>query len=426
MEKVIAQLRLAAVLFSGTVFLRSPTHLLDSWGTLALWGAALVYAVSVLVVEPYRRAPVLAWDVASGFIDWGFITTGIVAMAGARSELYLLYFLSVLAIALRFTLREVVIVGTGTAFGYLAVVACSSDASAQALQEAGMRMGYLMLFAVGSGVLAREANRNFRARIKEEAQRLSVQEVTATVSHDLTNPLTAVSGLVEMLLSSADTLSLDQRGLLHRINANTQQMTNLVANLLDAELIDRGRQSFHPAPVEINALVRRVVEAQAHQAEVKQIGLLFDLSDRLPLAMLDGRMIERLVANLLSNALKFTPENGAVRVSTRQRGSRLVIEVWDDGPEVPVSLQAVLFDKYVRQPDSSGLGLGLYICKSIVDKHRGSIDLRKAAGGVAFVVELPLATSAVAQVQAVPSPTGPAARRLAWRRPRHASALASR
>jgi len=394
MEKVIARLRVAVVLLAGAELLHAPSHLVSGYWMLALWGASLAYALGTLMIEPYRRIPLAAWDVASALIDCSSITIGIVATGGERSALYLLYFLAVLSRAMRFGLRKVVITGCGTAVGYIAIVMLTSSDWNVPLQDAAFRMGYLMIFAVGSGVLAREVKRQFRARLTEEAQRLALQEVTATVSHDLMNPLAAVAGLVEMLLdSAAERLSFDQQETLHRVNANAQQMTNLVSNLLDAELIGRGHQSFRPAPVELNVLVRRVVEAQAHQAELKHIGLVLDLSNRLPVAMLDGRMIERLVANLLGNAVKFTPENGAIRVSTRQRGARLSVEVWDSGPQVPDALQRVLFEKFARQKDSPGVGLGLYICKSIVDAHSGEIFVRKAAEGVSFVAEFPLERS---------------------------------
>jgi two-component system sensor histidine kinase KdpD len=153
--------------------------------------------------------------------------------------------------------------------------------------------------------------------------------------------------------------------------------------------------------MDVNALVRRVVEAQAHQAEVKRIGLVLDLSPQLPPVLLDGSLIERLVANLLNNAVKFTPEDGAVRVSTEAHGASIRIEVWDSGPDVPASLRAALFEKFARQEDSPGIGLGLYICKSIVDLHQGKISLRNVGGGVSFVVELPV--MALARPEACPA-----------------------
>ena len=151
--------------------------------------------------------------------------------------------------------------------------------------------------------------------------------------------------------------------------------------------------AFRPAPADINQIIRRVVAAQAHRAEEKRIGLLLDLSDQLPFAELDPRMVGRLVANLLGNAVQFTPEDGAIRISTRQRSFRVILEVWDSGPGVPAELQATLFEKFTRQKDSPGIGLGLYVCKSIVDAHGGTIAMRRTGGGVAFVAELPIAQS---------------------------------
>ncbi len=425
MDSVIARLRLLAVLLAGAEILRAPSPLVAHETMVALWGAALIYATAVLLFEPYRRVPLLAWNVVSGTIDWGYITLGIVVTGAHGSHLYLLYFLSVLSIAMRFGMREVVWITVGTVVGYFGIIMATTSVWAESLSEAGMHMGYLLLFAAGTGVLGRELTQQFRVRITEEARRLAVQEMTATVSHDLKNPLTAVGGLVEVLLdSAAANLTFDQRALLHRINANTQHMANLIGNLLDAELIESGHQPFRPAAVDLNATVRRVVEAQAHQAEAKQIGLVLDLDPRLPPAVVDGQMIERLVANLLSNAVKFTPESGAIRVSTRQQGGGVTVEVWDSGPDVPASLQSVLFQKFVRQQDSPGIGLGLYICKSIVDTHRGTITVRKApGGGVAFVVELPLLTPAVARPRSLESAARWPARKPAWVAQRRAGAL---
>ncbi len=392
MERVVARLRLAVILLAGAAYFDTPPELITPKQMLAFWGVAVLYAGSVVLFEPYRRLSVAAWNVASGFFDWGLITLGIVVTGVLSSDLHLLYFISVLSIAMRFGLREVIIVGLGTAAGYVAIAVATGPSWSMALHAAGMRMGFLILFAVGSGVLARAAHRYRRAHIREEARRIAVQEVTAIVSHDLKNPLAAITGLVDLLLDSAqEHLSLDDRALLHRINANTQQMNHLVSNLLDVELMERGEQCFRPAAVDVNALVRGVVEAQAHQAEVKHVGLVLDLGGRIASALWDGRMVERLVANLVSNALKFTPKNGAVRVSTRQQGARIAIEVWDSGPDVPAALESTLFDKFVRQNDSPGIGLGLYICKTVADLHRGTIAVQRTGGGVAFVAELPVA-----------------------------------
>ena len=204
-------------------------------------------------------------------------------------------------------------------------------------------------------------------------------------------------------------------------------MMNLVGNLVDAELIESGQQSFRPAPADLNTVVRRVVEAQAHRAEDKEIGLVLDLDPHMPNVVVDDHMIERLVANLLSNAVKFTPECGAVRVSTRHYGGGVTLEVWDSGPDVPPSLQSMLFQKFVRQNDSPGIGLGLYICKSIVDTHHGAISVQKpASGGVSFVVELPLTHPTAGRGRVFDATARWAQRKPAWGAQRRASALVNR
>ncbi|MFI5366452.1 MAG: sensor histidine kinase [Candidatus Binatia bacterium] len=421
MEKLIAQFRFAAVLLTGAVLLDAYEQLGTAAGRgpvmAAAWSGALLYAVALLLAEPYRRVPLVAWQVVSGLIDWGLITLAIVATGMERSDLYVLYFLSVMSIALRFELGEVIGVGVGTVAVYVGLTLATATDWTAAAQTAGTRMGYVLLFSVVSGVLAREAKRLLRERVNGEARRRAVEEVTATVSHDLRNPLAAITGLVEILLDAApEMLSFDQRALLHRISANAQQMSNLVNNLVDAELIERGQQAFRPAPVDLNGLVRHVVEAQAHQAEVKQIGLVLDLSPRLPPANLDRGMVERLISNLLHNAVKFTPENGAIRVSTRRREARVDIEVWNSGAHVPPELRAMMFEKFVREADSRGVGLGLYICKSIVALHGGTIAVRNApGGGVAVIAEFPMASDALTRT---PAPTP------AWQPQQRAGALA--
>jgi signal transduction histidine kinase len=428
MEVVIARLRLAAVLLAGVQIFRSPVPMSEHSAMVVLWSGALIYAAGALLFEPFRHASLVTWNVVSGCIDWAFITLGILLTGGPVSPLYVLYFLSVLSIAMRFGLREVLLASLGTVAGYMAVAAFSTGNWNESLPEAAVHVGYLVLFALGTGTSARELTRQFHARIKEEAQRLAVQEMTTTVGHDLKNPLAAVSGLVDILLDSApENLTFDQRALLHRIDANTQQMVNLVGNLLDAELIESGQQAFRPTPADLNALVRRVVEAQAHQAEDKEIGLVLDLDPRLPAVPVDDHMIERLVANLLSNAVKFSPACGAVRVSTRLTSKGATIEVWDSGPDVPPAVRSMLFQKFVRQSDSPGIGLGLYICKSIVDAHLGTISLQKpASGGLSFVVELPLVHPVAARGKLLDGGTRWSTRRSAWRPQRRASAFVNR
>src|SRR5208337_4264999 len=130
MQSAIAQLRVAVVLLlAGITFLKDQRYLLSDWTVTALAAAALAYAVAVAVAQPYRRAPLIWWDVISGFLDWGFITAWILATGGIRSQFYLLYFLSVLSIAMRYGLPEVVLAGVGTVLGYFVIALFSLHSS---------------------------------------------------------------------------------------------------------------------------------------------------------------------------------------------------------------------------------------------------------------------------------------------------------
>ena len=106
MEGVVARLRLAAVLLAGAEILRSSVSMSEH-GMVALWTIALIYAAAALLFEPYRHASLIAWTAVTGFIDWGFITLAIVVAGPRGSHVYLLYFLSVLSVAMRFGIREV-------------------------------------------------------------------------------------------------------------------------------------------------------------------------------------------------------------------------------------------------------------------------------------------------------------------------------
>src|SRR5512144_2482563 len=102
MEGVIARLRLAAVLLAGVEILRNPAPMAEHSTMVVLWSTALIYAAGALLFEPYRHASLVGWNVVSGCIDWALITLGILVTGGALSPLYVLYFLSVLSIAMRF------------------------------------------------------------------------------------------------------------------------------------------------------------------------------------------------------------------------------------------------------------------------------------------------------------------------------------
>lgn len=140
--------------------------------------------------------------------------------------------------------------------------------------------------------------------------------------------------------------------------------------------LPRGTPSLLLRPADVNAPIDRCVDANAGDAAAKKLTVDLDLDTSLQRPVVDELLIERLVTNLLHNAIKFTSEGGQARLSTRCRRGSFRIEVWNSGPPVPADLEPAIFEKYTRSPGSSGVGLGLYICKLATRLHGGVIGLQ--------------------------------------------------
>jgi signal transduction histidine kinase len=403
LEDTIAKLRVAVVALSALAWQSSASPSLF----LLLWFGALAYAAGVLLAEPHRHLPVHVWQAALSLIDWGLISAAVFATGGGGSELYVLYFLFIVSMALRTGPRTVAIAGLITAMLYIAMGGITAQGVSPALPSIALRAAYIACVALGSSFVAAEIARQKRARSSAEAGQNAVQDITAAVSHDLLNPLSTIFGLVEMLQDDPnEPLSRTQQQTLARLTSNARRMTGLVRNLLDSEALERGTPSLVLRSVDVNALIERCADANACDADARKIDVEIELDPQLRRGLVDELLLERLINNLLGNALKFTPTGGRIRLTTRAGGKAFRIEVWNSGAEVPPELRPVIFEKHTRSAGSSGVGLGLYICKLAARLHGGDIALHHPpGGGVAFVVDLPLRAAEAAVDRDVTEPT---------------------
>jgi len=215
----------------------------------------------------------------------------------------------------------------------------------------------------------------------------------AMVSHDIRNPLGAIFGYTEMMLDTSCPLTPDQRELLHRINNNTRTVMTLVGNFLDASRIDAGRMIMSRRPVDLNGVVGRVVEQYAAHAQLVGLDLDVALDGELPEIVADGLQLERIAANLVTNALKFTPRGGRVTIRTERLPSSVALAVSDTGVGIPPHEFSRIFQRYARSGDGSqdGTGLGLYIVGTLVEAHGGFVTIDSTPGaGTTFTVYLPI------------------------------------
>ena len=236
--------------------------------------------------------------------------------------------------------------------------------------------------------------------LNEQMERLRELDVmkdqfVSSVSHELRTPLTSIVGYQELLLDGeAGELSEDQEHFLGIIGRNCDRLTRLVDDILFVARVDAGRLSLDLQDIDIVDVVTKTVESARPVAARKDLTLKLDAeTDRLELHA-DPVRIGELLDNLMSNAIKFTPEGGVVTVVVARDDGTVHLEVKDTGVGIPPDEVQKLFERFFRASTSSvasGTGLGLSITKSIVEAHRGKIWVESTLGeGTTFLVDLPL------------------------------------
>jgi len=238
-----------------------------------------------------------------------------------------------------------------------------------------------------------------RAQLAEKAQRSQLEMETermrssllSAVSHDLRTPLGVITGSASTLLDTDAKLSESaRRDLLETIHEEAQRLHRLVRNLLDMTRLQSGALTFdkelHPIDELVGVALARLEDRLAkRKVEV-------ELRADLPPVLVDAVLVEQVLINLLENALKYTPEGTAIDIAARVEGPNVVVRVRDRGPGVPVDEREKIFEKFHRggKEGASGAGLGLAICRGVVEAHGGRIWVDEPEGGGAvFSFTLP-------------------------------------
>jgi signal transduction histidine kinase len=216
------------------------------------------------------------------------------------------------------------------------------------------------------------------------------------VSHELRSPLSAIKQQHSVILDGlAGELTAKQGELLNRAQDKIQGLLDLINDLLDVAKIESGHGFLQLVPLNLEDILHRIVGLLRAKAEEQGLSLDLKFPEDLPLVQADGRSMEEVFTNLISNGINYSPDGGTVSISATPRGKYLEVRVSDTGVGIATEDLPKIFDKFyrVKHPQTRqviGTGLGLSIVRGIIEEHRGSVEVQSKPGvGTTFKVLLP-------------------------------------
>lgn len=231
---------------------------------------------------------------------------------------------------------------------------------------------------------------------EKEADQIKT-ELVSMVAHELKSPLTSIYGFSELLMDVKFN-DPETKKYVRVILNESNRLTELVNKFLDLSRLESGRTEIHKAPFDLVQLIENLVITHGGLAEKKSIRVVTDIAPMLPMAMGDHNLIEQVLVNLFSNAVKYSPNNSKIGIEAKTDNHGLVVSVIDNGYGIPKDALPKIFKKFFRVSESDdlevaeGSGLGLSLSKEIVEQHGGKITVTSRLGvGSIFSFTIPIA-----------------------------------
>ena len=252
-------------------------------------------------------------------------------------------------------------------------------------------------FTLAQDLAARAALALENARLYAAARdALSARdEILSIVSHDLGNPLSAIRIGTSLLLRRLSVEERESGGWAHleAIRESTEQMERLIGDLLEVRRLDSGKLSLDARRLAVAPVLHTAADQIAPLAHARSVSIQVDVADDLPQVSADRQRLLQVLSNLLGNAVKFTPEGGAITVTAAGSENGITVTVCDTGPGIPEADLPRVFERFWQaNKGSGGIGLGLAITRAIVEAHGGEITVtNRPDGGACFQFRLPAA-----------------------------------
>lgn len=326
---------------------------------------------------------------------------------GAESKYYLGLFLILFAVGVLTPLntQEAALISIATLAIYVAGCAAAPPGTQGALWE---NLYFLILTCIISTTAAhfqylRRFNEfSLKYQLAVQHQKLSAldrlkSQFFANVSHELRTPLTLILAPIEKIKADRSLVATGAHELLGIIENNALRLLRLVNDILSLIRLDAGRIELSLKPIDMADFLVHITASLKHLAEVKNISLtLADIDDEL-IVRADSDALEKIVSNIVVNAIKFTPEGGQIEVTATREADNVLVKIRDTGIGVPPEKLPHLFDRFYQVDGSAtrrhqGLGLGLALVRELMERHGGKAEAASAAtGGTIFTLTFPAA-----------------------------------
>ncbi len=408
-ERWIAVVRLAVVLVVVGIHVLSRLTG-EARGPLALVVLALAVAYAIGALFAFGpKEPSIAVRTTALLVDAAFVTGWVLVTGGAASEYWALYLIVVISAGMRFDLLVTMGVAAGIDVLYGGLVLGDGGLPRELVVH---RLSLVLITGFAVGMLAqqralhRRRGQQLQAEVEERSRELSTHrreverlrrvdlaksEFVAVAAHEFRSPLAAIIGVLSALRDHDGALTAQHRlELIEGAAAQARRLARLVDDLLTVSRIEDGALRLALVPTDPRTLLSEAAQAAG------MAGRLVISIGKVGKVRCDPDAVIRVLTNLLDNARKYAPPDSKVRIVVEHAGEMVRFRVADEGPGIPEEQREGIFERFRRLEEGSakpGSGLGLYICRGLVEAHGGTISVGEAEGGGAeFVFTLPRAT----------------------------------
>lgn len=232
------------------------------------------------------------------------------------------------------------------------------------------------------------SNQSSQLRLAEKEKVRNI--LLSSISHDLRTPLSSIMGASTSIAMDAETMPHDTiKNLAESINHEATALTNIVTNILQLTRFEAGVVNLNKQEYFIDELIGAVLSRM--EPQLSKYNLITNSEPELPMVSVDGILIEQVITNLLSNAMRYTPKGGSIIIDAKHKNNEVIVTITDNGVGISRGDEEKIFEKFYTSASNNekGSGLGLTICKTIITAHEGRIWAQSTANGALFAFALP-------------------------------------